>query len=61
MKKEELSSIKNEIVEYSNEVELKRNELNLIQHVANKLQFDLIQTMDIGYLGELKEKEKLFD
>ncbi|GAY63043.1 hypothetical protein CUMW_222430 [Citrus unshiu] len=61
VKKEELSSIKNEIAEYSNEVELKRNELNLIQHAANKLQFDLIQTMDIGYLGELKEKEKLFD
>ncbi|KAK9215363.1 hypothetical protein WN944_007368 [Citrus x changshan-huyou] len=55
-KKEELSSIEKTIAECSKEVELKKNQLNLVQHESN-----LVQTRTIGYLKEFKEKEKHFD
>ncbi|KAH9688561.1 hypothetical protein KPL70_015165 [Citrus sinensis] len=55
-KKEESISTEKTIAECSKEVELKKNQFNLTQHESN-----LFQTRTIGYLKELKEKEKHFD
>ncbi|KDO46355.1 hypothetical protein CISIN_1g001522mg [Citrus sinensis] len=68
-KENELISVEKLIDKCSEELELKKKHLCVIENSAaelsdecesNELELDLIQTMAIGYLKQLKEKEKQF-